>query len=252
MSRPFQPAVVGMTDAHQARIQQARMPQARPAKPRTPPVWIWAAAAVGVALLGIVALWLLRPKTVVPTVASSSAAPAQSVKPPLNINGVAIADGQRVDPTDLIGAVKSRLVEGDVELSLVSIRVTGARDGVVNLESDANASVVYTYVSKPRGVTAAPDTQRLELTLSQKAVPIARSPGSPVAKAPLPTCVWSAAWRSASVAGLAGTEVIDAVYAFDKQADKATWVFTSQSRPDVRVMLDGESCAIRSDRAAIK
>lgn len=249
-ARPFQPAVIGMSDAHRERMAVAKKKAVR-AKQMGAAVFA-AAALLLIAVGGTAAFFITRKPAVEspsagPTVAPT---PTQPERAPLNINGVDLGQGPEIDPTDVIHLVRARVGDKGTEVKLLDMSIHRARLGKVNLD-DPEAAVVYRWLVIRRDVRAAKvdelNMERVQFSIRADAPPIEREPtktkDTTVAE---PVCVWSAAWRAAIASGLSEKDPLEVTYGPNpKKTSEAVWTFAVRDRPETIRVIDGENCAIK-------
>ncbi len=240
---PVQPAVVGM------RLSGRPLQEMRRDRRRRSAILALTAAAglLLIAGLGYAGYRMLS----VPVPTATPVPPAAPSGPmPLTLEGVSIPDPSRADPTDLLPAVRRRMVETEGDYRLVEIVATHARGAVVDMNAPG-AQISYRYLVErqdPRAARAEVSRERIDLLLSARGPTFqrSRSPGGDDPVPDPPTCVWSAAWRAAIAVGLPTNLEADARYGRRQKSDKSTWLFTVSEKPDVRIEIDGTTCAIRS------
>jgi hypothetical protein len=242
--RAFQPAIVGMKEPGGS----LRPPPPAHGRKNLILALVGAAGLLFIAGLGyagfrMIAVHEPQPIAVPP--------PPPSGPTPLTLEGVAVADPKRADPTDLLSAARKRVSEGNQDYRLLEIAVLKARNGFVDLNEDG-AQITYRYLyeqNDPRTAKKDLKRERAELTLRSNTPSLERSKAlagdAPVAD---PLCVWSAAWRAVIAAGLNPDSLIEARYGKLPKAEKPGWTFTSADRPDRPIELDGASCVIRANR----
>lgn len=235
----FQPAVIGMRE---------RRPIRDVARDRRGTATSIVVAVAGLLLIAGLGLSAYRLLIVAPRPLASNPPPLPSGPIPWTVQGVTIPDRARVDPTDVLPAVRRRIVEGNGDYKLLEITVVHARDGRVDLTS-AGAEITYRYVCEerdPRSATNEPKRERVEFVLSEAAEPPRRSKivaGDESVQEPV--CVWSAAWRAAVASGFRPDSDFEAHYVKRPKSDKPSWIFTVPDKPELKRELDGMTCAIK-------
>jgi len=185
----------------------------------------------------------------------ASAPTSQASSPtPLTLEGVAIADPMRADPTDLLPAARKRITEGSMDYRLVEISLVRGRAGVVNL-TQPGSQIIFRYLyeqNDPRVDKKNLKRERVDLTLRESSPSLERAKAvagdDPVQD---PLCVWSAAWRAAVASGFNPEAEFEARYARRPKADKpdkGSWTINAIDKLDSKVEIDGISCAIRSSK----
>lgn len=254
-AKPFEPAVVGMSEQHRDRLARARKAKRNSAAMGAA---VFAAAALLlIAVGGTAAFFLLREPADTDTVpsAATTIAPVPE-RPPLNVNGIVLKDGPEVDPTDVIHLVRGRLLDmhPGTEVKLLGIEVHRAQLGKVNLD-DTEAYVTYRYLIIKRDPRAAKANEksatRVEFMLRADAPDVKSSEAPPDSRTvEEPLCVWSAAWRSAIASGLSEKDHLEVSYGLDEKGKDAVWSFSVRDRPDTQRAIDGQSCAIKVSKVA--
>lgn len=241
---PFQPAIVGLQE-RRASLERNRQ------KARTRSVILGLAGIAG--LLLISGLGYAGYKMIVVPPPPSAPPPPVEAPPaaPLTLEGIAIANPARTDPTDLLPAVRRRITEGSPDFRLVEIAVSRARKGVVDL-TRPEPSISYRYLyeqNDPRLDKGALKRERVDLSLHASAPLIERvKPAAGDEPTQDPLCVWSAAWRAAVAAGFPADAEVDARYGRKAGTDKSYWTLQVVDKPETKIELDGVSCSIRVSR----
>lgn len=243
----FQPAIVGMKVPRS--ISSSRAVQRESNRKTLILVMVAVAGLLLIAGLGVAGYKMLAVKV---TPIASAPVTVPSSPTPLTLEGVAIADPTRADPTDLLPSARKRITEGSMDYRLVEISVTRGRAGVVNFtQPGAQIGFRYVYVQNdPRIDKKDLKRERVELTLRESAPLLERSKAvagdDPIQD---PLCVWSAAWRAAVASGVILPDAeFEARYAKRPKADKASWTINAMDKPDSKVEIDGVSCAIRTGK----
>jgi hypothetical protein len=252
-AKPFVPAIVGLTEHHEAARARAKSRSPAPVKKSSTSVGTIALIGGGIVVLTIGGSLILR--AALQPKAAPSAPPAVSVSAPevLMLNGIPIQDRHKIDATDLLTSVRRRVAEGNLDAALVDISVSGAQAGGVDM-SAPGAQIVYHYVVSPPNTSAADPLsarERAEFVVSDAALPVKKTPSNGDKAVPDPICVWSAAWRAAIASGLSPSLLTDAKYAYNPKLEKATWVFTVRDNPELEREVDGMSCTIRVRQGAV-
>jgi hypothetical protein len=242
----FQPAIVGMKEP---RVQATRR-RAQDQDHRKNLIL----AMVGIAgLLLIAGIGYAGYKmiAVTETPVASAPPPPASGPAPLTLEGVAVPDPARADPTDLLAAARKRVVEGNLDYRLVEIAVLKGRNGVVNFATPG-AQIVYRFLYEqrdPRLDKKDLKRERADLTL-REAAPVLERNKAAAADEPVqdPLCVWSAAWRAAVASGFNSDSVFEAHYAKRPKGDKPLWTIWALDKPESKVEIDGISCVIRTTK----
>ncbi len=212
-----------------------------------------AGALLLIAVAGSAAFFVIREPGEPVATPNSTEAPTVDPpeRPPLNVNGVVLRDGPKIDPTDVIFLVRARLQETESphDMKLMGIAIHRAHESKVDLD-DAEAWVTYDYLLSWRNPRAAKveehSTSRLKLTLRSDAPAVQKSEeGTDGETVPDPTCVWNAAWRAAIASGLSAKDHLDVTYGPWEGGKGAVWIFEVPGRPDTRRVIDGRSCAIK-------
>lgn len=278
-AKPFEPAIVGMTDEHLARQSLRAQEHAkevarasitpRTVSPTEPPkakekvplstsdrvkLGVIASVVVAVVLIGVLRQTqhaVSQQSMLVPTAVTKPAASlAVAAFAPMNVNGVSLPANGKFDPADVLPSAKARVAESGRDTELFSIVLTGAKGGYVDV-GEAGASAKYIFMQGAPNQRILPDTippaDRLEFTLAGDPPPVNRKKADkgdrPVAE---PTCVWTAAWQAALSAGLFEDDVVDATYGTNPRTGRPTWVITPRARPGAVKYIDGMSCTIKA------
>ena len=242
----FQPAIVGMKEPRT--ISSRRQPQSGAGRKNLILALVGAAGLLLLSGLGYAAFRMIA---VPEPQATAHPAPPASGPVPLTLEGVAVPDPKRADPTDLLPAARKRVTEGGQDFSLLEISVFKAKGGFVDL-TEAGGQIGYRYLyeqSDPRIAKKDLKRERVELTLRGNNPALDRS--KPIAgdqSVPDPLCVWSAAWRAVIATGLSADSYFEAHYGRSAKSDKPVWTFTSSEKPDKPIEVDGQSCVIRAGR----
>lgn len=242
----FQPAIVGMKQLGLAASLAERRQQAR--RKNLILALVAIAGLLLVAGLGYAGFKMIA---VAPPAGPPPPPPTASVPTPLTLEGVAVADPTRADPSDLLPAARKRIAETSPDCRLIEIVLVRGRAGVVNL-STQGAQITYRCLYEeinPRVDKKDLKRESVELTLRENNPAIVRvkaaATDEPVAD---PLCVWSAAWRAALASGINPQAEIEARYARRPKTDKSSWVITPLDKPEGRVEIDGATCAIRAGK----
>lgn len=243
-SPSFQPATVGLQERRAALEHKRQRDKTRSAVLAL----VGAAGLLLVAGLGYAGYKMMA---VHPPSAPPPPPPAPSVTPPLVLEGVAIANPGKTDPTDLLPSVRKRVTEGSPDYRLVEIAISRARNGTVDL-TRAEPSITYRYLyeqSDPRVDKKQLKRERADFTLKSTQPVLERTkPAATDEPVQDPLCVWSAAWRAAVASGFPADLEADARYARRPKTDKSYWVIQGTEKPETRVELDGISCSIKLPR----
>jgi hypothetical protein len=216
------------------------------ARQRGPIMGVVGLAVVLVAAAGG-AFWALHapPPPPVATAASAIAPPTATA----SIAGVPILDRSRVDPTDMLPAIKRRLADWSSDPQLVEITVSHSQKGVVDLR-EAGAEVVYRYTSGPQALKAGPGNEKRP---GRRVVLRENAPApdaSPLRKeddvVPEPNCVWSAAWRAAVKSGIPDNLPVEGRYGPLGRAREPIWQVSVPGQPSFARDIDGMTCAIKA------
>lgn len=240
----FQPAIVGLQERRAALAQKRQRDKTRSAVLAL----VGAAGLLLVAGLGYAGYKMLA----VPPPAPPAPAPtASSAPPPLVLDGVAIANPARTDPTDLLPSVRKRVTEGSPDFRLVEIAISRARNGLVDF-TRAEPSITYRYLyeqNDPLVDKKQLKRERVDFTLKSSQPSIARDkPAATDEPVQDPLCVWSAAWRAAVASGFPADAEVDAHYLRRPKTDKSYWVIQVSDKPETKVELDGTTCSIKLPR----
>jgi hypothetical protein len=211
-------------------------------------------ALVGAAgLLLIAGLGVAGWKMIVvpPPVVTPPPPPTVSAPTPLTLEGVAVADPTRVDPSELLPSARKRITEASPECKLLEISFVRSKGGLVNLTTPG-AQIVYRCLYEeinPRVDKKDLKRERIELTLRESKPTLERQKAAATDEVVAdPLCVWSAAWRAAVASGINPEAEIEARYARRPKADKGSWILTPLDKPEGKVEIDGVTCAIRAGR----
>jgi hypothetical protein len=242
----FQPAIVGMK---QPGIAVSRRPEARPPDRRN--LILVLVAVAGLLLIAGLGYAGWKMIVVPPVAVTTPPPPTASAPMPLTLEGVAVADPTRADPSDLWPAARKRISEASPDCKLVDISFVRGKGGVVNLTTPG-AQIVYRCLYEeinPRVDKKDLKRERIELSLREAKPALERTKAVATDEVVAdPLCVWSAAWRAAVASGINPEAEIEARYARRPKADKGSWILTPLDKPEGKVEIDGVTCAIRSGR----
>lgn len=221
-------------------------PRSRERSPRSA---LFAAAGIGLVVLGIAAFVVFRgAQTDLPVEASPPPAPPPKAAP----DEITVTDPKHLDPSELSGPVQYRARAWNPSARLLSIAASPVVETFVDLEAP-DGKVVFTYLSGKQNPAPSPATNegRFVVTVEEKGAMQASFPAAPGdAKAVVdePLCVFSAAVRAGRASGIPGDEALEASYELDSALGRAVWTLTVPGKKEHTRYVDGQSCAIVTRR----
>jgi hypothetical protein len=205
-------------------------------------------AAIIAAVMGGAVLFVRSRPVAAPVATAAPPPPAPTATS--SVAGVPIVDANRVDPTDMLPAMRRRLVTWSSDPQLLEITISHSQKGVVDLSSKGT-QVTYRYApgpqtpKPPRGADS--KNAGMIVTLRENAPAPEQAPIGPNEKVvPEPTCVWSAAWRAAVKAGVPNDVPVDGRYASLGRSGEPLWQVSVPGQPSLTRDIDGMTCSIKA------